>query len=334
MISAGVSQTAFATHAPSITNSASLTTTAAITAGNSLTVTTGDLTMTAGNILMGANEIQFTDTTQNIDSTAAGLQYDVTSGDTHDFQVATVSEYTMSATIFAINDNILEFSEADQDIIGDAPGGLTYDVTTGDTHDFDVAGTNELKISGTIINAPTNTFQEGGTDISPIGKQEVFVGIGDCTGFAGTPARADFVLSAESAVRTIPMTVSDSVVCYWLSPTNYDATVDLVITILWSSKTAATNTDTVDFLIAVQGYADDDALITAFATGTAVTQDVIGSLEEDLQLTAALTIAPAGDGSGKLFGIEVEEDASDMLTDELLFLGLRIGYSTDAATTD
>ena len=196
--------------------------------------------------------------------------------------------------------------------------------------------TTELIITGTTINAATNTFQEAGVDISPIGKQEAYISAADCVSTANTPAGpAKVALSAVSAVNAFTLAANDELVCYWQTPTNYDAGTNISVSVAWTSVTAASSGDTVDYLMAAQGYADDSALITAFATGAAIARDTIGTVEEDLQYTASTPIAPAGaDASGNLLGIEIELQALSGTNDEILFTGLVIDYTIDAATTD
>jgi len=49
-----------------------------------------------------------------------------------------------------VNDFLLQFSEADQDILGNA-GGMEYDTPSGDTHEFFIAAASEMVLSATAL---------------------------------------------------------------------------------------------------------------------------------------------------------------------------------------
>jgi len=79
------------------------------------------------------------------------------------FGTAPVLASPVVTTLLDIGTSTLQFSEANQDIIGSASG-LVYDVPTGDTHDFDVNGAVKFRFSETIFTiVDGNDVTLGGT---------------------------------------------------------------------------------------------------------------------------------------------------------------------------
>jgi len=199
-------------------------------------------------------------------------------------------------------------------------------------HQLSVAGTNELSISSTVINAPSNTFQEGGVDISPIGTQDHFIYATACIAEAGSAPALVTVDTGFVDVEAFRTTTADFIHCPWLPPRDYDAGT-VTATVYWFTDTGSTG-ETVTYTVAARSFADDFLINTAFPGGTALTQDAVGNVALDMQITAesgAITVANAAKGDFIFF--EVETTVGTLGADESLIIGILIEYTTDTATT-
>jgi len=111
-----------------------------------LAIGTGSLSFTIGQTITGA---------------VAAIEYEVAAIDFHRFTFGGVLKYEMSNTAFSVGAQILEFSEANQDIIGSGTG-IIYDTPASDTHSFHVAAAAQLTIGAATIDIHGNTITNTG----------------------------------------------------------------------------------------------------------------------------------------------------------------------------
>jgi len=175
-------------------------------------------------LAIGTNAVTFgVDTTDPagtvpyINNDACGIQYNVPACDKHDFHVN-------GALVFSIDDCQMisqgfDINTGGGDFITGAAGlvclgcGVTlqgnfsdmiHTVTACNSFCFNVACATELIINGSVINAATNTFQEAGVNISPIGLHDIFISAGGL----------DEVTSGAVATRIVDAGVDRKVLRY------------------------------------------------------------------------------------------------------------------------
>jgi len=117
---------------------------------------TGALVFGTSPIIVTPTIASFTNATHDHSNTAGGNNLTNTALTSGVFPAITglgVQSQILNVSTFGV-----QFGEANQDIIGSATG-IVYDTPTGDTHVFDIAGVNELKISNTVVNLIGNTLE-------------------------------------------------------------------------------------------------------------------------------------------------------------------------------
>lgn len=203
-----------------------------------------------------------------------------------------------------------------------------------------IGSTTELTISGSAINAGNGaTFQEAGTDISPIGQHVLAFPAGSLT--ARTTSGAACSAVSETSTNRVMVSTCD-----------FDAAADEfaqahvpVMPKGWNEGTVIARvqwtgddiTGDKSVVWGVQGMCrdDDDALDTAFGTAQTVT-DANGNAANDNMLsaeTAAITLAGSfGEEASCWFQIYRDADnASDNFTGDAKLLGFSIHLTMDAA---
>jgi len=267
------------------------------------TITADDLAPFIGPINLGTSALQFNDSTETISVQSGDMIFDVPTTDFFSFDVAGTPQMRISGSQINILANTLTL-DLGRSIVG-SNSGITQTVRSDDSFEFVVVSTGTMvQIDATGLDVQSSgTVQEASVDISPIGRQEVFIYATDCSPGANAPAEATITMT-NNAITGYALTVNDIVICPWQTPTNYDANVNLVVTIYWTSSTGTT-TETATFAIAAQAFAHGDTLDNAYATGTAVAADAL-TATESLEATASTTLAPSGtDASGNLIMTDI-----------------------------
>jgi len=239
----------------------------------------------------------------------------------------------MNNNIITLGTGALQFNAADE-AISIQSGSMFFDVPTTDSFSFDVAGTPELVIDGTVINAATNTFQEAGVDISPIGVHDIWIsatGMWEST-TGGCAALAKTELATDQDIQTLDFdgAAVEAAQFSITFPDNWNAGT-ITATFYWSANAAVT-TD-VDWRISGVSIADNQLLTTAYGTAITVTDAHNGAINElDISAdTAAITVAGAGKSEFLRFLVE-RDGVSDTMTQDARLHGIMLHITTDAAT--
>ena len=224
----------------------------------------------------------------------------------------------------------------DQAIWSDA-GGMNFNVPTADVFDFMIQGTTELEISGTTINAPTATFQEGGVDISPIGIHDM--PISATAFFAPTLEPATGLTNVNFATNDLDKkvweftsTTADERIQTQLPalPRNWnEGAVDIEIT--WSFASGSGN---VRWGARIAASGDNEAIDAAFGTATEA-NDTAGTANQTQKIVLSSVAVPAGIAAGDELQLEIYRegsDAGDTFTGTARLHGVVIRLTTNAAT--
>lgn len=226
-----------------------------------------------------------------------------------------------------------------QSIIPDA-GGLTYNVPTGDTHDFDINSVNELSISDTAINAPTASFQENGVDISPIGKHDIWIDAEDMVSVTADAVATKVIGTGDERKAFAFINYNNGndefAVVEFEFPRKWDAgTITVVIN--WISPGEGTG-DVLWELAGVSVSDGDDLVGSVTDYGTPVEVSDPQFLANNLHETArssAITLAntPA---KGDVIFLRIQRlgaQAGDTFAGDVELLGISIEYTSDTATS-
>ena len=214
-----------------------------------------------------------------------------------------------------------------------------FNAATSDTYDFRINSVIEAQLTGSIFNLPNGaTFQEGGTDISPIGVHDIWVGASSM--WPLTTAGCADLAKAEVGANDVNIQVLDFDTtteehCQFTIalPRNYDsATGTLTATFYWTNA-AGLATETVDWAISAMALDDNDAIDTAFGTEITTTDTFLA--QADIHISGESTTITIGntpsDGDVVYFQI-ARKVATDNLTGDARLIGVVLHITTDAAT--
>jgi len=110
-------------------------------------------------------------TVEYITNVTAGLVSNVATGLIHDWQVANVSEMTLSASALDVKGNniilggnpaVLQFSTTGHTIGEDVSNNMEFDVPSGDSYIWSIAGSAEMALSNTVLDVQANTITDVG----------------------------------------------------------------------------------------------------------------------------------------------------------------------------
>jgi len=245
---------------------------------------------------------------------------------------STQNAVTMAGNI-TMGTNIIQFSEAGQDIQGNT-GGLEFDVPVGDTHDFTINAVATISISASVVNAVDQTFQEDGVDISPIGIHDIWVGASSmwATVSSGCADIAKTELASNNVnIQTLDFdTGTDENAQFILPlPANFD-NVTITFEVYW---TAASGSGTVLWTISALARSEGDALDAAFTDATSPTADTL-TTANDLHITASSAdMGLTGHIDGDYIHFNILRDVSgDTLGVDAKLIGVMFHITTNAAT--
>jgi len=300
-----------------------------------------EMTLDASELDLFQNQIIFSTDGHTITPSATALTINASvATDTIDLQTGAVSRLIMDSTSIrasvpiVLNLNSLQFNDVNTTIT-QVGTDLEYDVVSGGVHDFRIDNVVEATLTGSIMNLPTATFQEGGVDISPIGIHDQYMGAGNF----------DEVTASAIDVRTVDAGVDRKVLRFmsfvngadqfatamFQLPRNYNNGTITVI-IHWTSQVEASGT--VEWDISAFAHGDGVSFATSvFPAAITVTDTQINVDEEQLTpRSAAITIGgtPAEE---KMIVIKVARTGStDTFTQPAQLLGMSINVEIDGAT--
>jgi len=236
----------------------------------------------------------------------------------------------------------------DWDFQGNALTDGTLDLAsitvTGSTAEFNTALQSETFAFIGVANAwgtinqnisATGKWQEGGSNISPIGLHDVWVhasGMWEST-TGGCTALTKLELATDQDIQTLDfdgasITAAQFEVAF---PKNWDAGT-ITATFYWSSTAA--DTDDVDWRLSGVSIADNELLTSAYGSAITVTDAHNGAANEKniSDTTTAITIAGAGKSEFLRFLVE-RDGASDTMTEPARLHGIMLHISIDEATS-
>ena len=222
--------------------------------------------------------------------------------------------------------------------IEDNAGSFRYDVASGEQHVFRVNDAVQLSIDAGVINAPTDTFQEAGIDISPIGTQDFYIDAG-----AFKSKTTSGVASGQLDTRELPTNDNDidyfeftngggiqRIMGQLVIPRNFDNT-NISVQIYWTTPNATTGD--VAWKVQLLPRSDNDALDTALLAEVEITDTFL--LANDLHVTTLTALTLSGAVDGDFYYVQIGRDpadAQDTLDGEAQFLGALFQVTTDTAT--
>lgn len=262
----------------------------------------------------------------------------LTAGNCPTFDLAT--GVTLACSAIASSDNCIVFTNKSYDL-GGTGNTLTGSVTEFNTalqcETFGFIGVaNAWGTSNQDITA-TGKWQEGGTAISPIGLQEIWIPAGAMSSVTTNGAAFAELELVTNDIMLVSMNfitgTSQKAQFWWTPPLNWDAgTVKFK---LYWTETGGGACETVDFDLAGTAYANSDAIDAAVGTAQNVT-DTNFNVDNDMQITAfsaAITIAGTPT-AGEPVLLQLSRDvASDTLAVDAKVIGIMLEFTTDAATS-
>lgn len=198
-----------------------------------------------------------------------------------------------------------------------------------------------LSMGNSSVNAFANssTFRLNGVSIVPFGQQTIFVPAGAMTPRTSNGATANTYESTNNKLMVPALefgaTNTEFAQFYVHMPKSWNEGT-LVCQFVWAQGNTVTNFGTVWAIEAV-AFANNDNIDTAFGTAVQVTST--GAANGRVYFspeTSALTVAgsPAAEELVYFQVKRLPQDASDTMTVAAKLLGVKIHYTTDAATDD
>ena len=209
-------------------------------------------------------------------------------------------------------------------------------IADGETFDFSIDDTTEFEISADAINAANASYQEGGTNISPIGTHDMFLDAGAFIPITAS-AKTEIIIGSlanRKGVLAIPFgsTLDPYATTKIIPPRNWNhGTITAVVH--WTSQLAGVGM--VQWDISAVAISDNNSLGDP-ATDFGAPQSVVDVQTEINQnqispRTSAITVAnnPA---DGDVIFIKVSRNSVDTFFNDAVLLGISLAFETDAAT--